>query len=546
MALALGPTRAVAAPLGADVVAPVPHITLTDLGPAQGNGYLNLALQLKYRNQAALDRLTDAQIDSASPLYLHWLSNAQFNAAFAPSGADYNRALHSLERSGFRITQTYSNRTVIDAAAPISVAEHYFNTQIHRVMQPGYGIRFANSRPARVPADLRGLIVNVTGLNDLTFLHATNVSGAGRASRNVRSTSAGPLKGPYGGFGPLAFSRAYDLPVQHARGSGTYDGSGRKSAVLMDADFLESDLAGYLSYFNVTRGGPATVRIPIDGGSPPGLGSPDSVETTLDVETIVGNAPGTALYVYEFPSWNSNQYITDAYNRVVADNIVDVANSSFAGCEQGFSADAKAWDLLAQQGAAKGITFSASTGDRGSNQCNGLGVSAPASGPHFAAIGGTSLQTDANGNWDGESGWAGSGGGVSVVFSLPNYQKGVANTIASGRNLPDVSFDANPLTGAAFYYNGTFANGYDPLGGTSLSCPIFSAAVAEIDQVRSMRYGLAAELYRAWEKRGYARRSKTFFHDITAGSNNRYNATTGYDRVTGIVSLDVWNIVKPL
>ena len=50
-----------------------------------------------------------------------------------------------------------------------------------------------------------------------------------------------------------------------------------------------------------------------------------------------------------------------------------------------------AWDNIAKQGAAKGITFAASSGDDGAFQCGGLGVSAPASSPHFVAVGGTSI-----------------------------------------------------------------------------------------------------------------------------------------------------------
>ena len=84
---------------------------------------------------------------------------------------------------------------------------------------------------------------------------------------------------------------------------------------MIDADFVDSDLSGFLADFNVVRTGPATNRIKIDGGPPGGDGSPDSLETSLDVETIVSNAPGTALSVYEFPSFNNLQYITDAYTQ---------------------------------------------------------------------------------------------------------------------------------------------------------------------------------------------------------------------------------------
>ncbi len=484
------------------------------------------------------------QSDPTSPLFGHFLSNEQFNTNFAPSAADYVRVANLLQQNGFRVTQTYTNATVIDAVGTVGAANRLFSTDIHRVNQAGYGQRYANALPAHEPAALRGLIVDVGGLSTLTLVH-THLATMQPHPGIVAPDNAGPpLKGPVSsktgasGFGPLAFSQGYLFPEQFKTKSGKYyDGTGRKSGVVIDADYLDSDLAAFLKYFNVTRTGPTTVRIPIDGGPPKGNGSPDSLETALDVETIVSNAPGTALYVYEFPNFNSDQYITDAYNKVVSDNFVDTANSSFGGCETQQTGAAKAWDKIALQGASKGITFHASTGDSGSA---GGCASAPASGSHFAAIGGTSLAVSNTGTWSSEVGWSGSGGGVSKIFTLPAWQKSVKNIIATGRNLPDVSFDANPNTGAAFYYGGTWNTAYNPLGGTSLSSPLFGAALTEVDQYTGKRAGLEAKtLFTFWKAKGYGSGSSIYFHDITSGNNGQYTAKAGYDQVTGIGSA-VW------
>ena len=47
-----------------------------------------------------------------------------------------------------------------------------------------------------------------------------------------------------------------------------------------------------------------------------------------------------------------------------------------------------------------------------------------------------------------------------------------------GRNLPDLAFDASPYTGESLYYDGRFQG---PIGGTSLSSPIFAAGLTVID-----------------------------------------------------------------
>ena len=547
LAFGLSPALASAA-TSAGEAASVPRVALTDLGRAPAALPIRVAITLRYRNEDQLDRLLDMQTDETSPLYAHWLSSSEFNAMFAPTSAQYALVIRELQRGGFRIAQTYANRTVVDAIGSVASAERLFNTQIHRVMQPGQGERYANALPAVAPKSLAGLVRSIDGLNSLTLVHADYARA--HRSRGIGSDLAGPpLKGPVNpeynlaGYGPLAFSQGYDLPQQHQITGKTgqyYTGTGRVSGVVIDADFLDTDLASFLTYFNVTRTGPATTRVLIDGGPPKGDGSPDSVETTLDVETIVSNAPGTTLYVYEFPSFSNLQYITDAYNKVVSDNLVDTANSSFGGCETGFASSAQAWDAIAKQGAALGITFHASTGDDGSE---GGCVQAPASGPHFVGVGGTSLTVDSNGNWTSETGWSGSGGGVSTVFALPKWQKKITNIITTGRNLPDVAFDANPNTGAAFYYGGTWDNQDDPLGGTSLASPIFGASQTEYDEVIGKRFGLAGQkLFKFFKKNSYGTSPDLFFHDITSGSNGQYSCKTGYDQVTGIGSMDVWNI----
>ena len=557
-AFALCSARSWAATVPGTVVAPVSGLRgLTDLGHAPAATPLALAVTLHYRNETQLEGLVTLQSDPSSPFYRHFLSNAQFDASFAPTDADYRRVLAALGTAGFRITQTYPNKTVIDAVGNVASANRFFGTDVHRVFQRGYGVRLANAVPARVPAQLAPLVYSVNGLSTLTVLKPAYAMVHPHPAGISPLVAGPPLYGPVSnqtgaaGYGPLAFSQGYNFPQQHAKSGRALDGSGRVSGIVIDADYLDSDLATYLTYFKVKRTGPGTVRVKIDGGPPSGDGSSDSLETTLDVEAIVSNAPGTKLYVYEFPNFNSDQYITDAYNKVVSDNFVDTANSSFGGCETADEAGAKAWDHIAQQGAAKGITFHASTGDSGADAC-GTGtntVSAPASSPHFAAIGGTSLVVNGTGTWVSETTWksdgGGSGGGVSVVFAVPSWQSSVPGLIKGGRNLPDVSFDADPNTGIALYYGGTWNTQYNPVGGTSLSSPLYGAALTEADQYAGARAGLAAETtYTFLARNGYSgTKFGTYFHDILKGCNGTdspgYCAKKGYDQATGIGSI-VW------
>ncbi len=354
---------------------------------------------------------------------------------------------------------------------------------------------------------------------------ATPVSGGG-------APIGGSLTGPDAGLGPIAVANGYDLPVQHG-----YNGSGRSTGIAISGDFSDTDLTTYLNYFGITRTGPATTRVSVDGGAPysPTFANTNaSLEATLDVETIVGLAPGTHLYMYLFPDLSS-VHIEDGYNRAVADNAVDVLNSSFGGCETGDPAFDTATNQIATQGAAKGITFAASSGDSGSAECGGAtGVSAPASGPEFVALGGTNVKVTSTGAYASETGWTGSGGGVSKQWAEPSYQSGVAGASTAGRNVPDIAFPADPASGTAFYFGsgGPSANWNGPLGGTSWACPIYAALQTEINQRQGTRAGFVnPRIYKAFSTSGY-----NAYHDVTAGSNGAFSAHAGFDNVTGIGS----------
>lgn len=542
-----GPTLAVATATAASanvsagpaptLVARVSHLPVQDLGRAPGAIGVNLAFAFKYRNEAELEAFIRATSDPASPQYGHFLSPDQFTAAYAPTAGDYNRAVAALRQAGFAITRTSPGRTVLNASAPAAVVERFFGTVLHTVKQAGVkGSRYANATPAYLPAAVADVTFGVAGLNNLVIAKAQNV----RAGRRHTNAQLGfPLEGPDFGLGPVAFANAYDLPVQHGRPGGagkTFDGSGHAAGIVIDSDLPDSDLASFLAYFNVKRAGPPVVRVKVDGGADE---NEDNIETALDLETISSLAPGAAVYLYLMPSL-SDVAIFDTYARAVADNKIDVLNSSFAGCED-YSEDnfSGMTDHLAQQGAAQGITFAASSGDLGAQACygstdTGLGVSAPASGPHFTAVGGTSLIIDTSANYLREFAWVGSGGGVSANFALPAYQRGVPHVIPTGRNVPDISFAGDPGTGASVILDGYFAG---PIGGTSLGCPIFSALVTEYNQTISKRSGnINYALYYAYKSRGYGVR----FRDITRGNNSYlgagYTASPGYDNVTGIGS----------
>jgi subtilase family serine protease len=537
LAFALGVSAAAAA------TTPVEIGTVSgvrDLGRAPASVGIRVAVVLKYHQDAELELLTQAQADPASPLYHHFLTSAQFANYFSPTQSEYGRVVSSLQRGGFTITHTFPNRTVVDAVASAPVAARYFGTDIHRVLTADGRRTYTNVRPGIVPRDIDGLILTVQGLDAVGRMRPA-IAFAPYSGRRIIAPAVSPDRepvfGPDGGYGPLIFTKSYLLPSSKG-----YTGTGRASAVATDADFLDSDLNAFLAYFHINRTGPPTKRVLVDGGPPPGNG-PDSIETALDVEQIVSLAPGTALYVYEVTyDEPTNANFIDIYNQVVSDNAVDAINTSYGYCETAIHTGyPEALNAVDKQGNALGITFHAASGDTGAywQGCNNVSVGTPVDTPHNVAIGGTTLAVDANGNERGEFGWGGTGGGVSVLFKVPQYQQHVQHVIAGGRNLPDLAFDADPGTGASWYYDGSWSG---PIGGTSMASPIFDAALTEINQVRGSRAGhFNVTLYKTWLAHGYGSGNTRYFRDITQGSIPPYHAGPGFDQMSGIGAMLVNN-----
>src|SRR5213078_3904918 len=178
-----------------------------------------------------------------------------------------------------------------------------------------------------------------------------------------------------------------------------------------------------------------------------------------------------------------------------------------------------------------GVTFVASSGD------SGAPVSFPAVSPNVLSVGGTTLNLTSSNTISSESGWSGSGGGISSVESQPAYQNGVVTQTSTRRANPDVAYDADPNTGFPVYdsYNNGTAAPWSQFGGTSASAPQWAALLAIADQGRAlaglgaldgpsqtlpMLYGLPAG----------------DFHDVTSGSSTgspSEPAGPGYDLATG-------------
>jgi kumamolisin len=175
---------------------------------------------------------------------------------------------------------------------------------------------------------------------------------------------------------------------------------------------------------------------------------------------------------------------------------------------------------------------------------------------------------------------AGSGGGVSVVFSLPLYQFGMFGSQFSqpgqafyaaadtaeylgvppgliyafppfypGRNLPDVSFNADPDTGYDIYYTSN-VEGFiieTFIGGTSFVAPQLNGVTALLSQYVNQRIGLLNNWLYPLALTGQAWAGPNApLKAIAYGDNWFYHGSNGYNLGAGLGTLDVANFAEVL
>jgi subtilase family serine protease len=503
-----------AAGTGAAPMVAVPHNVnpavagSTRTGDLAANHMMSFAVSLKLHDEAGLRQFLAQVGDRSSAQYHHYLTPAQFTARYGPSTADVTKVTDYLRSAGLTVTRVSGNRQVVDVQGSAGTVNRAFATRIGTFRQ-GTRTFYANASAPSMPSDVAGLVQGISGLDN----HAVRHTAA------VPNTTAGKHPHAVSGFTPAQLRTAYDT------GSlGT--GSGQTVALWEFDGYQASNIAGYDSQFGI--GAPAPQTVSVDGAdfdSNPGDGQG---EVELDIELVQAMAPAVNTLVYEAP--NSDQGQVDLANQIVTDDRVSVTSVSWGECEADASqASIDGTDNALQQGAAEGISFFVASGDSGSDDCGdgGTAVDYPASDPNVSGAGGTSLSTDAAGDYGSESAWDGSGGGDSAVFGTPSYQ----NDPSGQRAVPDVSLDADPNTGYAIFSAGQ----WEVFGGTSCAAPMWSGFAALYDATSGSNLGNGNEaFYSIAGGPSYG----SAFHDITSGSNGGFDAGTGYDAVTGLGSYD--------
>ncbi len=313
--------------------------------------------------------------------------------------------------------------------------------------------------------------------------------------------SVSPMNSP-SGYSPAEIKNAYGLPSSGGNGS---------TIAIIDAYYTKTiwnDLTAFSNQFNLPLPTNNTFEVYNMSSTISTANANWATETSLDVEWAHAIAPEAKILLVE--ATNSGNGLLPAINYARNQPGVTAISMSWGAPE--FSGETSDDSYFTSN---YGAAFFASSGD------TGAGVSWPACSPNVVGVGGTTLNLNAtDGMVISETAWSDSGGGLSSYEHAPNYQTSYGLNYST-RAVPDVSYDANPQTGVAVCYN----SGWIMVGGTSIGAPQWAAIYADgLSATNANLYGKAKSAY------------SSYFRDITSGSNGLYNATVGYDRVTGLGS----------
>lgn len=397
-------------------------------------------------------------------------------------------------------------------------------------------------RPRPILEELESrTLLSTSGLQALTANPQAVLNSAAQAS--VSLTPQGRPGGGGGGgvtnpnpvgYQPSQIQSAYGFnQITFSNGTIKGDGSGQTIAIVdaYNDPNIQKDLKTFDSEWSLPAGN-VTVVNQTGGSKLPKSNSGWSLEISLDVEWAHAMAPGAKILLVEASTSSLSDLLTAVS---YAGQHASVVSMSWGSGE--FSSET-AYDSYFNK---PGVTFVASSGD------NGAPASWPAVSPNVVAVGGTTLSLNSSGGYGSETGWSGSGGGISAYESLPSYQPGTySNGSTTGTSTmrlnPDVAYGADPgtlsnPTGFAVYDTVSYygQTGWFDVGGTSAGAPQWSALVAIADQGRALASHASLSGVSQTLPALYSMASSDF-HDITSGSSTgtpSYTAGPGYDLVTG-------------
>jgi subtilase family serine protease len=545
-------------PLPGSAVPFTSHTPVT--GYVAGGQRLTVQLWLK-PDVAAAERYATAVATPGSVLFHHYLSPAAYTARFGASHAAVLQVESWLRGEGLTGISADSGRAYVRATAPVSVINAAFGVRL-TLYQPSatvnagrYPLR-ANNRPVSLPAPVAARVLGVSGLDNASPvlpLIQQNTGPAVTAAGHAGSTP--PCSQYYGQhlmtglpqeYGSTTFpTKVCGYTAGQLRGAygASYANTGKGQTIALVELGLTKDmfltLADYAKANHMPAPSPTRYSELSLGRNT--CGDPFNGEEQIDVEASYIMAPGASQLVVGGDSCNNadeeNQALFDADTAILdganGHPLATIVSNSWQSGDDGQPPSyTNIENGYLVRAAAEGVGMYFASGDVS-------GVVMPASDPYATAVGGTTLGIGASGQRLFETGWsngayeltkhhtwlflrelAAAGGGPSLLWAEPAYQKGVVppaltkapgNRSGAARSVPDISADADAASGGIAVGVLTFPKGGGPpvyretvTGGTSLATPLVAGMVTAAQQGQAVPFGfLNPVLYKLYGTDAY-------------------------------------------
>ena len=489
-----------------------------EVGPGDPNTEITVTVLVRRRPDSQLAALIDEQA-ARPPAERTYLSREELAAQHGAQPDDLRMVEEFATQHGLTVVESDPATRRVVLRGRVADFASAFRVDLADYRYEG-GTYRGRTGPVSVPEQLAGVVEAVLGLDNRPQAAPRVVVAPEPIAIVAPSVAAA--------FTPVQVAQLYQFPTG-ATGQGQTVG-----IVELGGGFSATDLSTFFSNLGLPQ--PTVVSVSVDGGqnspSQPPAGA--DFEVALDIQVVGAVAPGARIAVYFAP--NTDQGFLDAITTAIHDttNNPSVISISWGSPESNWTAQTmQAFEQRFQDAAAVGVSVFCASGDNGSTDgvSDGLQhVDFPASAPHGVGCGGTHLEAGGT-TIASEVVWSGSGGGVSDQFGLPTWQNGVGVPPSVnpghrvGRGVPDVSGDADPVTGYKIVVGGTTT----AVGGTSAVSPLWSGLTALLNQALGKHLGFFSPLL-------YAPAERATFGDITSGSNGAYSAGPGWDACTGLGS----------
>ena len=556
-----------------------------DMGASSSAQQMNFGLLLGMRDQAGAMATLKAISDPSSSSYGQWLTNAQFDARYAPAKSSVTAVQDWLRSEGFQVTKTLPSGMYVEASGSVAKVESAFGTSVHNYTYLGKNVHANNSQlslPSGTPAAVTGAISGVIGIDQGTALkHTADTEpgpppgaryGVQPCSKYYAQKLASDKPPAYGKHQPYAVCGYTPQQYQAAYGESALlkagiNGRGTTVAITdaYAAPTIYQDAQKYnkVHHQPLFKPGQFSQIVPdpndfdlIDECGAQGWYG----EETLDVEAVHAMAPG-AKVVY-VGATDCSTGLDTAWAETIDNHVADVITNSWTDGTDDITLlgtdYVEFYEQFSTEAALTGITVNFSSGDDGDHTAGGTDLASktvefPADLPLVTGVGGTSVFIGRHGQWLDEHGWqtaystltngawtpappgtynSGGGGGTSDLFTQPWYQAGKvpasisqANGSTPMRAVPDIAMPGDPNTGFLVGETQVFPDGtyWDQyrIGGTSLSSPLLAGVVAVANQAHHHPLGFINPLY-------YKLLGTSALHDIVAPTSPVAQVRTDY------------------